>query len=125
MKEICFLPILFPECILKVEKRLVIGLSSGLFLTNTQARKAHWHTISGQKHAKSFLDGTSAERTAEFVKFSRLQARQMAGLLRGHCHLKEHFFKLGEFDNPICRWCHREIEMASDTLCDCEVLAEF
>jgi hypothetical protein len=53
-------------------------------------------SISGQKHAKDFLFGSSAKRTVECLKLSRFQARQMTGLLTGHCHVRGHFFKLGK-----------------------------
>jgi hypothetical protein len=68
----------------------------------------YWKSIFGQKHAKCFLDGPSTKRTIEYLKLSRFQARQVTGLLTGHCHLKGHLFKLGKADNPICSRCHYE-----------------
>jgi hypothetical protein len=40
----------------------------------------YWQSISGQKHAKGFLDGLSVKRIAEFLKLSRVQGIQV-GLL--------------------------------------------
>jgi hypothetical protein len=76
----------------------------------------YWQSILGQKHAEGFFDGPSAERTAELLKLSRLQIRQVTGLLTGHCQL----FKLGKANNPICRRCYQETEMATHVLCDCK-----
>jgi hypothetical protein len=45
------------------------------------------------------------------------------GLLRGHCHLKGHLFKLGTADSPRCNKCRQAHEMASHILCNCEALA--
>jgi hypothetical protein len=59
----------------------------------------YWQSISGQKHAKGFfLVGPSSKRTAEFLKFRMLQARQVTGLLTGHCHIRGYVFKLGKFN---------------------------
>jgi hypothetical protein len=79
-------------------------------------------STSGQKSAKGFPDGLSARRTAEFLKLSWLQKRQVTGLLQGQCHLRGHPFKLGKVDNPICRRCLRETETASHILCACKAL---
>jgi hypothetical protein len=40
-----------------------------------------------------------------------------------HCHLKEHLFKLGLTDGPICDRCLEEDESATHILCDCEAIA--
>jgi hypothetical protein len=47
---------------------------------------------------------------------------RVVGLLTGHCHLKEHLFKLGLTDDPICEMCQEEDESATHIVCDCEVL---
>jgi hypothetical protein len=39
------------------------------------------HSISGQRHAKSFLSKLSAKRTIESLKFNRIQAIRVTGLL--------------------------------------------
>jgi hypothetical protein len=41
----------------------------------------YWQSIPGQKHAKGFLVEPSAKRTAKLLKLSRVQARQVTGLL--------------------------------------------
>jgi hypothetical protein len=84
----------------------------------------YWQATSGQKHAKGFLVGSSANRTANCLKLSRFRARQLTGLLTGHCHLRGHLLKLGKVNSPICRRCLRKAETASHILCDCEALAE-
>jgi hypothetical protein len=43
--------------------------------------------------------------------------------LSGHCHLKEHLFKLGLTNDSICEWCLEEDESATHILCDCEAVA--
>jgi hypothetical protein len=47
----------------------------------------------------------------------------MAGLLTGHCHLKEHLFKPRLVSSPKCERCKQSSEMASYILHDCKVLA--
>jgi hypothetical protein len=56
-----------------------------------------WVTTSGLKQAK----GLSARRTKDLLKLTRDQLRWIVGLLTDS-HLKEHFFKLGLADDPIC-----------------------
>lgn len=46
----------------------------------------------------------------------------MTGLFTGHCHLKEHLYKLELTDSPGCDTYKHESEMALHVLCDCEVL---
>jgi hypothetical protein len=53
----------------------------------------YWWSISGQRHAKSFLLKLSAEGTVEVLKLNRSQARQVTGLLTRHYHLKGHLSK--------------------------------
>jgi hypothetical protein len=48
----------------------------------------YWQSVTGHRHAKSFLSELSANRTVEFLKLNRSQARQVTSLLTGHCHLK-------------------------------------
>jgi hypothetical protein len=43
--------------------------------------------------------------------------------LTGHCHLKEHIFKLGLTDDPTCERCPQEDESATHILCHCEAIA--
>jgi hypothetical protein len=73
----------------------------------------YWQPTSGLRHAKNFLSKLSAKSTVEFLKFNRSQARQVTGLLTGHCHLKGHFFKLGIADNNFVRCTIKEREAAS------------
>jgi hypothetical protein len=45
------------------------------------------------------------------------------GLYTGHCHLKEHLFKMGLTNDPICERYWEADESATHALCDCEALA--
>jgi hypothetical protein len=47
----------------------------------------------------------------------------MVGLFTGHCHRKEHLFKLGLTDYPTCERCLEDDESATHILCDCEAIA--
>jgi hypothetical protein len=75
------------------------------------------------KQAKSSLKGPSVKRAGEPLNLRRKHPTIMMGLVRGHCHLKEHLFKLGMADNPSCGRCKQATETASHVLCDCEALA--
>jgi hypothetical protein len=48
-----------------------------------------------------FIKTNSAKKKAqELLNLSRNQLRILIGLLRGHCHLKRHIFKLGMAYSP-------------------------
>jgi hypothetical protein len=78
----------------------------------------YWQSIPGQRHAKGFLDGPCAKRTAELLELSRLQIKQVTELLTGHCR-----FRLEKVSSSNCRRCYHETLTASHVLCDCEALA--
>jgi hypothetical protein len=61
-----------------------------------------------QSQAKIFFSKLPAKRTVEFLKLRRSQARQVIGLLTGHCYLKGHLFKMGTNDSPVCGRCHKK-----------------
>jgi hypothetical protein len=65
----------------------------------------------------------SARRTKHLLKLNRNQLRWVVGLLRGHCHLKRHLFKLGLTDDSIFERCLEEAISAMYILCDCEAVA--
>jgi hypothetical protein len=69
----------------------------------------HWQSIPEQ-HAKGFLNDPSTMTTSELLKFNIVEIRQVIGLLTVHCHLREHFFKQREVNNPICRKCYMKQE---------------
>jgi hypothetical protein len=85
--------------------------------------KKHWESITGLTQAKGFILGPSARRTKDLLKLNRDQLRWVVGLLRGHCQLKGHIFKLVFTDYPICERCLEEDESATHILCDCEAVA--
>jgi hypothetical protein len=58
-------------------------------------KKKHWESLKGLKQAKRFIQGPSARRTKEVLKWNRNQLRWMVWLFTGHCHLKGHLFKMG------------------------------
>jgi hypothetical protein len=47
----------------------------------------------------------------------------MTWLLKGHCHLKEHLFKLELVNSPKCDRCKQASETASHVLSESEALA--
>jgi hypothetical protein len=51
------------------------------------------------------------------------QLKWVGGLFTGHCHLKEHLFKLGLTNYLISERCLEEDESATQVLCDCEAIA--
>jgi hypothetical protein len=61
--------------------------------------KKYWESLTGLKHAKGFLQGTSAGRTTELLK--QKPVRWGTGLLTGHCHQKGHLLELEPANNPI------------------------
>jgi hypothetical protein len=81
----------------------------------------YWQSVAGQRHGKSFL--LSSHLRGQFLKVNISQARQVTGLLTGHCHLKDHRFKLGVINDLICGRCHMETETASHILCECVSIA--
>jgi hypothetical protein len=69
---------------------------------------------------KGLISGPSARRTKDLLKLNRDELRWIVGLFKGHCHLKEHLFKLGLTDDPTCEKCLEQDESATHILCDCE-----
>jgi hypothetical protein len=61
-----------------------------------------WESIIGLKQAGELIPGPSAERIRDLLKLNRDQLRWIVGLYTGHCHLKEHLFKMGLTNDPIC-----------------------
>jgi hypothetical protein len=53
--------------------------------------------------------------------FKKLQWVEV--LHKGHCHLKEHLFKLELVNGPICKRCLEKEELVSHILCVCEAMA--
>jgi hypothetical protein len=83
----------------------------------------YWQSIYGQRQARNFLERPSARRARELLSLSSNQLRILTGLVKGHCHLKRHLFKLGLVDSPECERCKQASEMALHVLGDCEALA--
>jgi hypothetical protein len=67
-----------------------------------------WESITELKQAKGLISGPSARRTKDLLKLNRDQLRWIIGLLKGHCHVKGHLFKLGLTDDPTCERCPEE-----------------
>jgi hypothetical protein len=67
----------------------------------TSTNKEYWETVTGLTQAKRLIQGPYARRTKDLLKLNRDQLRWEVGLITGHCHLKEHLFKLGFTDDPI------------------------
>jgi hypothetical protein len=86
--------------------------------------KIYWESLTRLKQAKGFLQGRSVRRTKELLKLNRNQLRWVTGLLTGHCHLKEHLFKIGLTESPTSERCLEKEESATHILCDCEAIAD-
>jgi hypothetical protein len=65
----------------------------------------HWECVTGLTQTKGLILGPSARRTKDLLKLNRNQLRWVVGLFIEHCHLKEHLFKFGLTDDPICERC--------------------
>jgi hypothetical protein len=72
--------------------------------------------------AKGFLKRFPAKINGKLLSMSRNQLKIMTGLLKGHCHLKGHLFKLRLAKSLGCDRSKKTYEMASHILCDCEAL---
>jgi hypothetical protein len=84
--------------------------------------KSYWESITGLRQAKGLILRPSARRMKNLLKLNRDQLRWVVQLLRGRCHLKGHFFKLGLTDDPTCERCLEDDESAAHTLCNCEAI---
>jgi hypothetical protein len=87
-----------------IEPEPACGISVGIAKnavrewTNNDHKK-YWESLTGLKHAKEFLQGSSVRRTRQLLKPNRNQLWWVRGLLTGCCHLKGHLFKLGLTNN--------------------------
>jgi hypothetical protein len=57
----------------------------------TRNHKKYWESTTGLKQAKELIQGPSARRTKDLLKFNRHQLRCVVGLFTGHCHLNGTF----------------------------------
>jgi len=71
----------------------------------------------------AFLKTLCEKKGEKLLIMSRNQLRIMTGLLRGHCHLKGHLFKMELIKSAKCDRCKQASETAPHILCDCEALA--
>jgi hypothetical protein len=79
----------------------------------SRKNEEHWQSTCTQRQAKGFLKKPSAKKAGELLKLSRKQLRIMTGLLKGHCRLKGHQFKMELVNSPKHdRW-KQVSEMAS------------
>jgi hypothetical protein len=78
----------------------------------------------GLRHAKAFIPKLSTKLTLEFLKLNKSEARQVTGLLTGHCHSKGQLFKLGITNSSVCGRCHKETHTATHIVCQCVTIAE-
>lgn len=60
----------------------------------SKKHKNYWQSIHGQRQHTGFLKTLSSKKGGELLNLSRNQLRIMTELLTGHCHVKEHLFKL-------------------------------
>jgi hypothetical protein len=90
--------------------------------TNRDHQK-YWGSLTILKQVRGFVQGPSVRRTKELLKLNRKQLQWVTGLLKGHCHLKGHLFKMGLTDSPTWERCLEKDEAATHILCDCEALA--
>jgi hypothetical protein len=69
----------------------------------SRKHKAYWESLTGLRQAKGLIQGPSARRTNDLLRLNRDQLRWVVGLLKGHCHLKGHLFKLGRLMIPSAK----------------------
>lgn len=86
----------------------------------TKHHLTHWKGVNGQKQAKTFLEGTSEERTKNFLKLSRPRLKLLTGLITGHCRLNKHLYNLGIEPDPTCRGCNEDEEAPLHLILHCE-----
>ena len=64
--------------------------------------------------------------TNDILSLNRSQIRQVMGLITGHCPLRKHMHQMGIYtDEPICRLCNEEEEIATHVILECEALARW
>jgi hypothetical protein len=68
----------------------------------SRKHKEYWLSIRGKRQAKDFPKKTLCKKGGELLSLSRNYLRVMAGIVRGHCHLKGHIFTLGLVNSPKC-----------------------
>ena len=86
--------------------------------------KKTWLISSGQKHAKSIINGSSAKIASEILRYPRLKLQKIVGFITGHYHFRKHLHTIGLYQqNPICRKCHKNEETAHHVIYECDALA--
>ncbi|XP_060516851.1 uncharacterized protein LOC132696179 [Cylas formicarius] len=82
-----------------------------------------WRDMPGQRQAKEFLRGPSANFTEDLLSYNRKAVRIMVGLRTGHCRRKRHLSLMEVEENTECRFCQEEEETTAHVLCHYEGLA--
>jgi hypothetical protein len=90
----------------------------------TERKRAPWILAVHSRIKTRKEPSVKSRPTVDFLTLNRIQARQVTGLLRGHCDSNGRLFRLGTTNDPTCGRCYNEIEAASHGLCVCEAVAK-
>jgi len=80
-----------------------------------------WESSQGYRWSKELLGEYITSRAEVISKLDRRRARNILGILTGHCNLRCYTHKTLGHDNQ-CRWCCEEEETPSHFLCECPAL---
>lgn len=79
---------------------------------------SRWQNVTGCRESKLFVLGPDTGRTKWLLNCTRTEARNLIGVLTGHCPLNKHLKTIGIRNNPDCDACGDE-ETAEHFLCEC------
>jgi len=79
--------------------------------------KEYWQSICTKGRFRAFLKDPLLKEFRNYSTSTEPQLGIMMGPLTGHCHLKEHLFKVGLADHPGCDRCG----LATETVSSCIV----
>ena len=85
----------------------------------------NWLSSKGQCQAKELNQGCPSVRHKELFKLNKNGMRKVIGLLIGHYPLSSHLTIMSIKNDPTCRGCHDDEEMAVYILCECEAFSAY
>jgi hypothetical protein len=83
-----------------------------------------WKNMPGCRHSKLFISRMCKKRADDLLKLNRHQIKSAVAFLTGHAPVRWHLRIIGLFnEDPSCRFCRMETEMAQQIICSSEALS--
>ena len=83
---------------------------------------SYWTDVNGCRIAKQIVKEPSHKLAKRLLASSRLNLRALMGIFTDHNGLKNHLYRMGLVDSPLCSLCGEDVESSVHIFCDCPAL---